>query len=286
MINERRVVHAGVGTRELFVEGDGPTIVLLHGFAHPTDSWRPVLNRFAEAGRSAVAVDMPGFGAADPAERGPWLPQGDRFLAEVIAQQSGNGPVVLVGNSLGAALTVRAAASPLRLPIRGIVPTATPGMGWTPLVNAALLGNGRMLAGIAALGVPSLLRRHGADRLVGHLLYGDRTALDVELVRILSTQVHDRQSARELLHRAASMKAEVDAEPSISGITCPTVIVHGRRDRIVALASSQGLHRAIPQSRLVILDHAGHCPQLDAPDTIVELAREFTAVRPGESKLA
>ena len=45
----------------------------------------------------------------------------------------------------------------------------------------------------------------------------------------------------------------------------PTIFVHGRRDRIVALASSVGLHRAIPHSRLVVLAEAGHSPQLDAP---------------------
>ncbi|QRY47675.1 alpha/beta hydrolase [Mycolicibacterium boenickei] len=277
MIAQRRSIYAGVGTRELFVEGDGPTIVLVHGFAHPADSWRPVLRWFAAAGQAAVAVDLPGFGAADPAEPGPWLPQGDRFLGDVIARHSENGPVVLVGNSLGAALTVRAAASPLRVSIRGIVPTATPGLGWTPLVNAALVCKGRLLAGIAAVGAPELVRRRSADRLVGHLLYGERSALDTELVRILSSQIHDRRDARELLRRAVLMKDEVDAGPAVTGVTCPAVIVHGRRDRIVALASSKGFHLAIPHSRLVVLPRAGHCPQLDAPDAIAVLARELTA---------
>ena len=286
MINERRAVHAGVETRELFVEGNGPTVVLVHGFAHPADSWRPVLSRFADAGQAAVAADLPGFGAAGAAGPGPWLPQGDRFLRDVIDQHSGNGPVVLVGNSLGAALAVRAAASPLRLPIRGIVATATPGSGWTPLINAALIGNGRMLTGIAAIGTPTAVRRRSADRLVGHLLYGDRTRLDPELVHILSSQVHDRRSARELLQRAVLMKAEVDAQPLISGVNCPAVIVHGRRDRIVALASSVRLHSGIPHSRLVVLDAAGHCPHLDAPDTIVGLTRELMAASPGETKPA
>lgn len=286
MIVERRAVHAGVGTRELSVEGDGPTVVLLHGFAHPADAWRPVLNRFVEVGQSAVALDLPGFGAADTAEPGPWLPQGDRFLTEAITHHSGNGQVLLVGNSLGAVLTVRAAASPLRLPIRGIVAAATPGMGWTPFVNAALVGNGRTLARIATVGAPHYLRQRSMDRLVGHLLYGDRTALEVPLVRLLSSQLYDRRSTRKLLQHALRMKIEVDAEPLVTGVTCPAVIVHGRRDRIVALESSQILHKAIPQSRLVVLGHAGHCPQLDAPDAIAELARELAMALPGDPESA
>lgn len=286
MINERRAVHAGVGTRELFVEGDGPTILLLHGFGHPADSWRHVLHRFAQAGQSAVAVDLPGFGAADPAAPDAWLPQGDRFVAEVVAHYGAQTPVVLVGNSLGAFLTVRAAATSLALPIRGIVPTATPGMGWTPLVRAALRDNGRLLTRVAASDAPALVRRHGADRIVGRLVYGNRMALDKELVRILSSQVYTPRGSREVLGRACRMKAEVDAQPAVPDISCPTIVVHGRRDRIVAFASSVGLHRAIPHSRLVVLAKAGHSPQLDAPDEIVGLACELATASRGRSQPA
>jgi pimeloyl-ACP methyl ester carboxylesterase len=143
-----------------------------------------------------------------------------------------------------------------------------------------------VLAEIAAVGAPRLVRVRGSDMLAGHLLYGDRRMLDRDLVRILSSQVHDRRGARELLQRAALMTIEIDAQATLTGVTCPTVIVHGRRDRVVALASSRNLYDAIPHSRLVVLDHAGHCPQLDAPDVIVELARELAATSPGKSKLA
>ncbi|OHF24839.1 hypothetical protein BKP30_27745 [Rhodococcus erythropolis] len=283
-IGERRRTYAGTGTRELFVEGDGPTIVLVHGFAHPADSWRPVLNRFAEAGQSAVAVDLPGFGAADPVESGPWLPHGDLFLSEVVARHSSTAPVVLIGNSLGAVLTVRAAASPLSLPVAGIVPTGTPGMGWTQLVRAGLICNGRILTTITGIGgVPGLVRGYVADQLVARLLYGDRRALDMEMVRLLTSHVHSRESARELLARAALMKAEVDAAPTVTGVRCPTVIVHGRRDRLVALASSERLHVAIAHSKLVVLDAAGHCPHLDAPQDIVDIGRGLAANPRGQS---
>lgn len=275
MITERRAVHAGVGTRELFVEGDGPTIVLLHGFGHPADTWLPVLRRFADAGQSAVAVDLPGFGAADTSGPGAWLPQGDRFVGEVVAHYGGQAPVVLVGNSLGATLTVRAAGASRQLPIRGILPAAMPGMGWTPLVRAAMCGDGRLLTRLSTIAAPTLVRRQGADRIAGHLIYGDRAALDVELVRILSSQVYTRRGARDVLERGLLMKAEVDAEPPVLDISCPAIVVHGRRDRIVALASSVRLHQTIPHSRLVVLDKAGHSPQLDAPDEIVTAARNL-----------
>ncbi len=285
MIDERRAVYAGVGTRELFVAGEGPAVVLLHGFSHSADAWRPLLDRFEEAGQAAVAVDLPGFGAADSARPGAWLPQGDRFVGEVIAQHGRNTSVVLVGNSLGAYLALRAAASPQRLPIRGIVPTGTPGMGWTRLVRVGQLGAARFLAR-ATVCTPRPLRAYLADAVVGRLIYGNQASRDKKMVRTLSSQLYGRGDAHKLLVQGLRMKAEVDGEPAITGISCPTVLVHGRRDRLVALASSQGWHQAIPQSRLVVLDHAGHCPQLDEPDYIVGISRGLTAGDADQSRPA
>ncbi|WP_078283005.1 alpha/beta fold hydrolase [Mycobacteroides franklinii] len=285
MIDERRAVYAGVGTRELFVEGEGPAVVLLHGFSHSADAWRPLLDRFDEAGQAAVAVDLPGFGAADSARPGAWLPQGDRFVGEMIARHGRDAPVVLVGNSLGAYLTLRAAASPQRLPIRGIVPTGTPGMGWTRLVRVGQLGGARLLAR-ATVCTPRIIRAYLADAVIGRLIYGNRTSRDKKMVRTLSSQLYGRRDAHELLVQGLRMKAEVDGEPAITGISCPTVLVHGRRDRLVALASSEGWHQAIPRSRLVVLDRAGHCPQLDATDEIVSIVRGLTEVASEQSRPA
>jgi pimeloyl-ACP methyl ester carboxylesterase len=74
---EHRLELAGRSTRVLELEGDGRPIVLLHGFADSADTWRSVLDRLARAGRRALAIDLPGFGAAEPLAAGPVLPQLD-----------------------------------------------------------------------------------------------------------------------------------------------------------------------------------------------------------------
>jgi pimeloyl-ACP methyl ester carboxylesterase len=60
-------------------------------------------------------------------------------------------------------------------------------------------------------------------------------------------------------------------------VRCPTLIVHGGRDRLVPVAAGREMHTRIPHSRLVILPLAGHCPQLDAPEAIARLALELGA---------
>ncbi|MFD0888851.1 alpha/beta fold hydrolase, partial [Streptosporangium algeriense] len=69
-----RSVHAG-GTRFHVVEaGEGPLVLLLHGFPQFWWTWRHQLVSLSAAGYRAVAVDLRGYGASDKPPRGYDLP--------------------------------------------------------------------------------------------------------------------------------------------------------------------------------------------------------------------
>ena len=55
----------------------------------------------------------------------------------------------------------------------------------------------------------------------------------------------------------------------------PTLIVWGREDAIVPLSAGEAYHRAIPGSRLVVLDHCGHRPEIEQADEFVRVVCEF-----------
>src|SRR3954468_16633266 len=63
---EHRLELAGFETRALELEGEGPPLLLLHGWADSADTWRLLLDRLGRDDRRAVALDMPGFGTAPP----------------------------------------------------------------------------------------------------------------------------------------------------------------------------------------------------------------------------
>src|SRR3954452_2896159 len=71
----------GYATRALELEGEGPPLLLLHGFADSADTWRLVLDRLARRDRRALAVDLPGFATAAPLGQGSVLAQLDAFVA-------------------------------------------------------------------------------------------------------------------------------------------------------------------------------------------------------------
>ncbi len=81
---EHRRTFAGYETRVLELEGDGVPIVLFHGFADSADTWRQALALIARRGRRAIAVDLPGYGTADPLHNGPILPQLDEFALAAV----------------------------------------------------------------------------------------------------------------------------------------------------------------------------------------------------------
>jgi len=86
---EHRLKLAGYETRVLELEGTGPPVVMFHGYADSADTWRHTLARLAREGRRAVAVDLPGFGTADPLLPDPILPQLDAFAAAVLRYVAG-----------------------------------------------------------------------------------------------------------------------------------------------------------------------------------------------------
>lgn len=62
----------------------------------------------------------------------------------------------------------------------------------------------------------------------------------------------------------------------LPGITVPTLVVWGAADRMIPVAHGHAYADAIPGARLEIIPDAGHLPQLETPDKLVKLVREFT----------
>src|SRR5262249_36603825 len=79
--NRTRVLEAGSHDQQ------ATRLVLLHGYCDSADTWRPALAKLAAAGTSVLAVDLPGFGEADPLRPGAMLPQLDAFVDAVLKEQ-------------------------------------------------------------------------------------------------------------------------------------------------------------------------------------------------------
>jgi pimeloyl-ACP methyl ester carboxylesterase len=283
-IEERRAVYAGVGTRELTVAGDGPTILLVHGFGDTADTWRPVLNHLRDAGRAALAVDLPGFGHADQLVAGELLPQLDAFLAAGIRAYAGTKGVVVVGNSLGAAVAARAGRN-RDLPTAAVMALDIAGIRWTPLAaSVRALAAGLRIA--SAMPIPKPVHRGMLRWTLSRLLYGDRSAVDPVVVARFADNYPGVSAAHRLVRLGATFKAELDRTHRHGGIGVPMTVIHGACDLLVPVSASRVLHQSNPGSRLIVIDSAGHCPQLDAAAVVAHHTHQLAVTSKADEEIS
>lgn len=254
-----------------------PRLVLLHGYCDSADTWQPVLREFAAAGISAVAVDLPGFGDAQPLRPGPMLPQLDAFAAAVVREQAVLGPVVLAGNSLGGTQSLRAAQNP-RLPVVGVVSIAAPGFVDSWLVRTVARNPLPLrLYSSLPLPVPGFLVRAVAGQVVPRLLYADAGTADAGQVRRFTTLFPDYRATTTRLEQARQLVAELADAYELDRVRVPLLVVACGKDKLVTAAAGRRLHTLVPHSRLLVREDWGHCPQLDDPVELAELLTFFTA---------
>jgi pimeloyl-ACP methyl ester carboxylesterase len=256
----------------------GPAVVLVHGLGGSHLNWdlfAPLLTSHARV----WAIDLPGFGRSEPGGRTTSVQANvavlHRFLTEVIGQ-----PVVLVGNSMGGMISLLAA---------GERPDAVTGL---VLLDPAVPGPRRALDPLVAVtfGLYALpfvgerflwWRRTRQSALARvremlHLCGVDPDDLPPEIIERSVTLLEERQDIegmdRAFLAAARSLlKLLVDPRryrKAMASIEDPVLLVHGDRDRLVAVAAARDIARRHPGWRYLELADVGHVPQLQVPERL------------------
>jgi pimeloyl-ACP methyl ester carboxylesterase len=106
MTGEVRRVRTGPVELSTIVAGDGPPLLLLHGFPDSAEIWRHQIPALARAGYRVIAPDLRGFGQSDaPADRAAYGI--DHIIDDILGLLAALGidePVGLVGHDWGAAV--------------------------------------------------------------------------------------------------------------------------------------------------------------------------------------
>jgi len=271
---EHRLELGGYETRALELEGDGPPLLLLHGYSDSADTWRLLLDHLGRADRRAIALDLPGFGTADRLdEREPILPQLDRFASAAVEWLDGAGTVVC-GNSLGGCLALRLAERE-ELALAGVVPVAPAGLDMARWF--AVIERDPVLRALLAAPVP--VPRVVLHRVVGEvykrLAFHSPRRVDPLVTQAFASHFSDRLVTGRLLATGRRLIPELRAPFELERITCPVLLVWGRHDVMVFQTGAERVIAAVADAELVTIEDCGHCPQLEAPDRLAELLLEF-----------
>ena len=271
---------------------DAPVAVLLiHGFGANTQHWRfnqPVLAQEAPT----YAIDLLGFGESDqprarlkdePEQEGSvrygfdlWGQQVADFCREVI-----NRPVLLVGNSIGGVVALRAAQllaeTPQGSPCNGIalidcaqrlmddkqLATQPAWMAWIrPLLKTMV--RQRWLS-------TALFRnaaRPGVIRSVLKQAYPSGANIDDDLVNLLY-QPTQRNGAAEAFRGFINLFDDHLAPQLMDNLSVPVDLIWGDKDPWEPIAEAKNWAETIPTVRsLQVITGAGHCPHDEAPETV------------------
>ena len=251
----------------VFDEGIGTPVVLVHGLPGSAHDWRPLPERLIGAGFRVIRYDRIGYGHSSRRVAGESHSIGANAsdLLQLLSALRLSRPIV-VGWSYGGAVAQYAA---IQRPsdIGGLLLVGTDGPGNLPSRTFARLFAWTLplrVWGIRA-GFPARL---GVRRMARQAFQGDAPPWWPErALAVLSPEGVARTWTEEV---AGFDPTGIDA----ARISVPVTLVHGTEDTFVSPAVSTSLHREIAASVLVTIKGGGHMLPITHTDVVVEeLAR-------------
>jgi pimeloyl-ACP methyl ester carboxylesterase len=261
--------------------GDGePALVLLHGFAASTFSWREMLPVLGEW-RRTVAFDRPAFGlterplpenwTGDWDAQNPYRATVQTELTAGVLDELGIERAVLVGNSAGGTAAMLAAlAYPERVEALVLISPAVYGnRDRSPLVNWLL--NTPQARHVGPL-VARQIQGWGLD--FARSAWHDPSLLTGEIWAGYQKPLQAADWDRALWEQTAAA-APSNLPQQLQALTLPVLVITGDDDRIVATAESVRLAAELPNAELVVIPNCGHVPQEECPQAVLDAIQAF-----------
>jgi pimeloyl-ACP methyl ester carboxylesterase len=278
--------------------GSGDVLLLVHGLGGSHLNWLSVAPQLAERHR-VYALDLPGFGRSPLAGRRSSIAANVDLLSRLIARLS-DGPIVLIGNSMGGLLSIGVAATHPNL-VSGLVlvdPAVQAPPSWRPrfdrvtrtFLAAAFIpswGSRRVGRAVAALGPEQLvyetLRLCSANpSRIEQAVVDAHIALEAERLAQPGWQESFYAATRSLV-RVLALKRQVMRW--VRMVVAPTLLLHGDEDRLVRVEAARAVASLRPDWEYHEFAGAGHVPMMEVPGeflavTVDWLARHDGNVRP------
>ncbi len=274
---EDEIQHVSIHGHDLAyrIEGSGPALLLLHGIAGSSRTWRDVFPLLSKR-FTVVAPDLMGHGRSEKPigdySLGAFA-SGIRDLLDVLDIDR----VSVIGQSFGGGVTLQLAYQHPELCER-LVLVDSGGLGrevnWMlrfmtlpgseyvmPLIFPAFVrdwGDGALRA-IEERGI-RLGRISEMWSAYASLAESENRQAFIRTLRSVIDPGGQTVSAMDRLYLAASI---------------PTLIIWGDRDDIIPVSHAYAAQGAMPGSRLEVIEGVGHFPQIEAPEQFVAALIDF-----------
>jgi sigma-B regulation protein RsbQ len=246
----------------------GQPMMFAHGFGCDQHMWRYVAPRFEDEFQ-VILFDHMGAGASDLNSYDPDRYDSLSAYAEdvlAICHELDLEDVIFVGHSVSAMIGVLAAvAEPTRFAKLVLV-------GPSP----RYVDDGEYMGGFSESDISELLESLESNYLgwssaMAPVIMGNAESPELGKELTESFCRTDPQIASQF----AKVTFRSDNRRDLAKVTVPTLVLQCRQDVIAPIAVGEYVADVIADSRLVVLDATGHCPNLSAPDATATAIADF-----------
>ncbi len=250
--------------------GDGPSLLLLHGFTGSVATWEPQIAAWRDR-YTCLAIDLLGHGQsdapADPARYG---------MAEAVADlisildELGIARTHLLGYSLGGRVALALAVAQPDRSGGLVLESASPGLATAEERAARVAADEALAASIERDGVPAFV-----DRWEALPLWASQATLPPATRAALHNgRLHNRAAGLANSLRGLGTGVQPSLHDQLGRLNVPTLCLAGTFDaKFVALA--EDLTVALPQAQLALIPGAGHAAHLEQPDAFNQTVSNF-----------
>ncbi|MEA3453092.1 MAG: alpha/beta hydrolase [Patescibacteria group bacterium] len=233
------------------ITGKGDPFLILHGWGASSRSWIKIQEKLSENFK-VFSLDFPGFGKSDLPPKA-WEVQDYVELIIEYAEKIGIQKFYLLGHSFGGRVSIKLTAQ-LPEKINKLI-----------LVDAAGI---RVKSGIKIKLMKVAISFLSIFKIVPGFQLGKKIFYKFVL------RSTDYLKVRGVMKETFIKVIEEDLMPYLSKISVPSLVIWGRRDRLVPLKDGYLMNKEIKSSELKIFN-CDHCPHLETPELLVETILDF-----------
>jgi abhydrolase domain-containing protein 6 len=248
------------GERWHFLEaGQGPLIVLVHGYTGSKENWLPVMKKLSESHR-VIAVDLPGWGESMPESGGDYGPvaQSERLAAFLKAQQQ---PVaLLVGHSMGGMISGLMTSKHPEL-VERIVFMSSAGVRFKENEFARMVLKG---------GNPfAVYETEDFQEFLSTYVFADAPYVPKPIAGAIVSQRAEKRDFEKAVFTQMRLGPEAFLlQDRLALITQPAVLLWCDDDKIIDPSAAAVFASGLPISVTVMLKGCGHMPMMEQPEMV------------------
>jgi pimeloyl-ACP methyl ester carboxylesterase len=253
--------------------GDGPTILLLHGYPSSSFDFRHVIPHLA--GRAWLTLDFLGFGLSDKPRphRYSLLEQAD--IVQSVVADSAQGPVVLVAHDMGTSVTTELLARDIHGQLPFELQKVVLSNGSVILRRASLRPIQKVLSGPLGPLIARLSNKATFSREFGRLFSADHPLSAEEADAQWALMSHHR--GHRIAHLLISYLDERERyaqrwHGAVRDWPKPLSFLWALDDPVATINVLDGLRELRPAADVVELPGVGHYPQVEVPEVFTRAA--------------